>query len=75
MYLLFTPLLSVTDEAFRLAFALEAPGLGSNDRLHVGTCMAHGIDTIVTTDSGFDRALGIQRIDPLDRRAIRRLLG
>jgi predicted nucleic acid-binding protein len=65
-YSLMTPLLAVTDEAFRLALSVEAPGLGANDLLHVGTCMAHGIDVIVTADKGFGTAPGLRRIDPLD---------
>lgn len=74
VYTLFTPLLAVTDEAFRLALSLEAPKLGPNDRLHVGTCMAHGIDSVLTADRGFDGVRGLRRVDPLDLRARRRLL-
>ena len=73
-YTLFTPLLPVTDEAFRLALSLEAPALGSNDRLHAGTCLAHGIEVVVSADAGFDRVRGVRRVDPLDTRARRRLL-
>ncbi|MDE3076516.1 MAG: type II toxin-antitoxin system VapC family toxin [Chloroflexota bacterium] len=72
----FTPLLPVTDEAFRLALALHAPAhLGTNDRLHIGTCRAHGIDTIVSAVSSFDGIRTVRRVDPLDRMAVRRLLG
>ena len=75
-FLIFTPLLPVTDEAFRLALDLNAPAhLGTNDRLHVGTCRAHGIETIVSADSSFDGVSGIRRIDPLDFSAVRSLLG
>ncbi len=73
-YTLFTPLLSVTDEAFQLALSVGAGTLGANDRLHVGTCLAHGIDVIVSADAGFDPVRGIKRVDPLDARARRRLL-
>jgi predicted nucleic acid-binding protein len=74
-YSIFTPLLPVTDEAFRLAFALEAPeALGANDRLHAGTCQAHGIDVVVSADRGFDAVPGIRRIDLRERDAIARLL-
>lgn len=73
-YTLMTPLLPVTDEAFRLALDLDAPDLGANDRLHVGTCMAHGIEVIVSADRGFDAAREVRRVDPLDRQARRRLL-
>lgn len=73
-YRLLTPLLPVTDEAFAQALALDAPQLGANDRLHVGTCMVHGIESIVTADRGFDGVRGIRRVDPLDGAARRRLL-
>jgi len=73
-YTVFTPLLPVTDEAFRLALSLRAPELGPADRLHVGTCLAHGIDTIVSADSGFAGVRGLRRVDPLDGRAVGRLL-
>ena len=37
LYTVLTPLLPVTDEAFRLALSVRAPGLAANDRLHIGT--------------------------------------
>ncbi len=73
-YTLFTPLLAVTDDAVRLALSLGAPKLGPNDRLHVGTCMAHGIDVVFTADRGFEGVRGLRRVDPLDLRARQRLL-
>ena len=73
-YRLFTPLLPVSDEAFARALAVDASQLGANDRLHVGTCLTHGIDSIVTADRGFDGVRGIRRVDPLDAAARRRLL-
>jgi predicted nucleic acid-binding protein len=72
---IFTPLLPVTHEAFSAALALGESPLGANDRLHVGTCLAHGIETIVTADRGFDAARGLRRVDPANARAIRRLIG
>lgn len=74
-YKVFTPLLTVTDEAFRWALRLEAPGLGPNDRLHVGTCLDHGIQVILSADSGFDGVEGITRVDPADRETVDTLLG
>ncbi len=74
-YTLMTPLLPVTDEAFRLALSVDAPALGANDRLHVGTCMAHGIEVVVTADQGFDAAPGLRRVDPLDPGARHKLVG
>lgn len=73
-YTLLAPLLPVTDEAFRSALSLDAPELGPNDRLHVGTCLTHGIEVVVSADRGFDQVRGVRRVDPLDRRALRRLL-
>src|SRR5438093_12739220 len=73
-YTLFSPLLPVTDDPFRLALGLSAPQLGSNDRVHVGTCLAHGIEVVVSADAGFDGVPGTRRVDPMDRRAVKRLL-
>ena len=73
-YTVFTPLLDVTDEAFRLALALHADRLGPADRLHVGTCRTHGLDTIVSADSAFSGLRGLRRVDPLDPPGMRRLL-
>jgi predicted nucleic acid-binding protein len=74
LYTILTPLLPVTDEAFRLAMGLDASHLGPNDRLHAGTCLANGIDTIVSADKGFDESRQVRRVDPLDVAALRRLL-
>jgi predicted nucleic acid-binding protein len=73
-YRAFTPLLPVTDDIVARALRLDGKRLGSNDRIHVATALANGIDTIVSADSDFDRVRVIQRIDPLDERAIARLL-
>ena len=73
-YTVFTPLLDVTDEAFRLAMSLRADQLGPADRVHVGTCQAHAIDTVVTADAGFGGIRGLRRVDPLDASALRRAL-
>jgi predicted nucleic acid-binding protein len=70
---IFAPLLAVSDGAFRRALAIDAPRLGTNDRLHVGTCLEHGIDTIFTADADFD-ASDLRRVDPANVRATRRLL-
>lgn len=73
-YTVFTPLLPVTDEAFRLALALRAPGLGPADLLHAGTCLAHEVEVVLSADAAFDGVRGLHRVDPLDARALRRLL-
>lgn len=74
-YTLLTPLLPVTDQAFRLALSVDAPQLGANDRLHVGTCLANGLDLVVTADRDFDGVSGVKRVDPLDPAAIADLVG
>lgn len=74
-YRAFSPLLAVSDEAFRLALELPASNLGANDRLHGGTCLAHGIATIVSADEGFDQLELPTRVDPLDAARLTPLLG
>lgn len=74
-YRVLSPLLAVTDEALRRALALRAPALGANDRVHVGTCLAHGIDAIVSADAGFAEVEGMAWVDPRDQAARQRLLG
>ncbi len=74
-YELFTPLLPVTDAVIARAVTLAARRLGANDRIHVATAFAHGIDTIVSADAGFDRVAGLRRVDPLDGPDRARLLG
>jgi predicted nucleic acid-binding protein len=73
-YAVFTPLVAVTDEAFRLALDARAPRLGPADRLHVGTCRSHDIGILVSADAAFGRIRGIRRVDPLDTNALDRLL-
>jgi predicted nucleic acid-binding protein len=74
-YEVFAPLLPVTDDAFQHALNLAAPGVGANDRLHAGTCSAHGIVVICSADAGFDAVPGLRRVDPLDGPGLRRMLG
>ena len=73
-YTVFTPLLPVTDEAFRLALSIRKRALGPADRLHVGTCRSSGIETIVSADAAYRGLRGLRRVDPLDPGAIDRLL-
>lgn len=73
-YTILTPLLPVTDEIVARALALRVARLGANDRIHVSTALANGIDTIVTADADYDRVPGIKRVDPLDHAARARLL-
>lgn len=71
---IFAPLLPVTNEVFALALELRASRLGANDRLHAATCLAHGIDVIVSADADFDELGELKRVDPLDAEARRKLL-
>ena len=66
-YRILSPLLPVTDEAFARALVIDAPQLGTNDRVHVGTCAVHGISTIATADRGFDAARGAPARRPARR--------
>ena len=65
-YAILGPLLPVSDETFRLALGLDAPALGANDRVHVATCLTHGIDVVVSADQGFDSVPELRSVDPLD---------
>jgi predicted nucleic acid-binding protein len=73
-YAVFTPLLPVTDATVARALGLDLTGLGANDRIHVATCLENEIETIVSADTGFDAVKGVKRVDPLDGRAVGRLL-
>ncbi|CAN5186706.1 hypothetical protein BH18CHL2_BH18CHL2_03480 [soil metagenome] len=74
-YLLFTPLLAVTDEIMARALDLDAPRLGANDRIHVATALCHGIETILTADVDFDGTSAVRRVDPLSPERSRLILG
>jgi predicted nucleic acid-binding protein len=74
-YAIFKPLLSVTDQIFRDALDLSDATIGANDRVHVATCLANGIDTILSADRGFDSVDRLRRVDPLDQAAVAEMLG
>ena len=72
---LFAPVLAVTDDVFGTALALEVPAhVGANDRVHAATCLVMDIPLILSADAGFDDVRGIRRVDPLDEKALQRLL-
>jgi predicted nucleic acid-binding protein len=72
---LFAPVLPVTDEIFGRALALVVPAhLDANDRVHAATCLVMDIPVLVSADAGFDEVRGIRRVDPLNEKALRRLL-
>lgn len=63
----FDSLLPVTQSTFDLALGLSVDDrLGANDRVHVATCMEHGIQGIVTADRIFESVDGLERLDPRD---------
>jgi predicted nucleic acid-binding protein len=68
------PLLAITDSVFALALTIDAPGAGTNDRIHIATCLANDIALIASADRGLDGVEGVERIDPCDRRAVGRML-
>jgi predicted nucleic acid-binding protein len=71
---IFSPLLPVTEEAFISALSMPDSRLGTNDRLHVGTCAVNAIDTVLTADRAFDGIKGIRRVDPFDTAAVEEML-
>ena len=73
-YAVFAPLLPVTDDVVALALEIDALALGANDRIHAATCLVNELDVIVTADAAFEHVRGVRRVDPLDSRALRRLL-
>ena len=73
-FTLMRPVLGVTDDILAVAFDVSVRGLGANDRIHVATCRAHGIDTMLTADRGFDDVPGLRRVDPADLVEVRGLL-
>jgi predicted nucleic acid-binding protein len=74
-FLLFRPLLTVTDEIVQLALDLDVTGIGSSDRIHAATCLDAGITTIISADAAFDHVAGLRRVDPRERGAVQALIG
>lgn len=68
------PLLPITDAVFAAALSVDAPDAGTNDRIHLATCLVNDIALIVSADRGLDGATGVQRVEPSDRRAVDRML-
>jgi predicted nucleic acid-binding protein len=62
----FAPVLPVTHAVMRRVAVLAEryPRLDSRDLVHVATCIVEGIDTIISTDAGFDAVTEVRRIDP-----------
>ena len=67
----FDALLGVTDEVLPIdidvaqrarAIVLERPRLSARDAVHVAVMQAHGIERILSFDTGFDHLPGIRRL-------------
>lgn len=56
------------------ALLRKHPGLPVRDAVHAATLRRAGIDVIVSADKHFDQVTQVQRVDPLDRDALLRLL-
>lgn len=74
IYTLLRPVLGVTDEILKAALQVQVSTLGANDRVHLATCRANGVSTILSGDRGFDHAPGLRRVDPADLAEVRMLL-
>ena len=65
-------------EIFACALDLDDTSIGANDRVHLATCLAtclaNGIDTILSADRGYDAVEQLRRVDPLDTPAVEELL-
>ena len=55
-----------------IALLQRYESLQARDIVHVATCLENRIDTIVSTDEGFDQVSEIRRLAPDDRRLYRR---
>jgi len=70
----FDALLGIVDEVLPLELAtveraktilLGRPGLSARDAAHVAVMERHGVDRILTFDTGFDQVPGIERLREL----------
>lgn len=74
-FTLVRPVLSVTDDIVAAALVAELPrSLGANDRIHVATCRANTIDTILTADQGFEHTPRLRWVDLADLPAVQALI-
>jgi hypothetical protein len=51
------------------------PALDARDAVFAGLALNREIDAILATDQAFDDVAGLERIDPLDRKAVAQLRG
>ena len=62
----------VVEDAMRMTTLPDS--LGTADRIHLATCRANGIDTIVSADDAFDTVAWLTRVRP-DAAGVAALLG
>ena len=62
----------VLEDAMRMTTLPDS--LGTADRIHLATCRANGIDTIVSADDAFDTVAWLTRVRP-DAAGVAALLG
>ena len=69
---MFAPVLPITHGLMRRLPQLveRYPTLSARDLIHVATCIAEGIETIVSPDRGFDQVREIRRVDPAEMVAL-----
>jgi len=65
---LFSPVLPITHGivARMPELARRYPTHSARDLIHVATCLAHGIEAVVSPDTDFDRIREVRRIAPED---------
>lgn len=58
-----------------LGLMTEHPSLGSSDAMIYASGMRAGVDSVVTRDKNFGRAVGDGWVDPMDPESLQRLIG
>lgn len=66
---LFRPVLLIDHDVMARTseLAQRHAGARARDLVHVATCLAHGLEAIVSPDEDFDRIAEVRRIDPSRR--------
>lgn len=59
------------DDAARAVDLFHAhPRLDARDAVHAASCLARGVEAIVSADAAFDDVPGLRRLDPVDAPAL-----
>lgn len=74
---LYAPVIPITHEVMARMPPLfdDYPALTARGLVHVATCQAEGISSILTPDAGFDDVRLVDRVPPDDAAAVGRVLG